>query len=275
MPRTLDRRAFIQLTDTVTTYAIENIAREWESTKQAVDQDELSATVEREHCQCEILLRYSLPCRHYLQDVYRNGQPIPRSLIHPRWWINSPVIQYTNWRPTINIMTLPISPPRNQVTHSAQRFLDFRETLSGEVKARADQAMVQVTDDVIRFARQAKEESLLPTEMPEKVKKPGWHKQLKAHDKTARRSMTLVEQLERSEVEQPPEVPPKLPLDGDDDDDDAVLVQDLEPPCSTASPALINKKRARKHTTVYREAFGDSQDDPTAGIKRGKAGGLL
>jgi hypothetical protein len=134
------------------------------------------------------------------------------------------------------------------VTHSAQKFLDFRDTLRGEVKARADQAMVQATEDIIRSAQQAEEESLLPTEMPEKVKKPGWHKQLKAHDKTTRRYMTMVEQLERDE--QPPEVPPKLPLD----DDDVVSVQDLAPPASTAPPALASKKRARKHTTTYREA---------------------
>jgi hypothetical protein len=83
-------------------------------------------------------------------------------------------------------------------------------------------------------------------------------------------------------------VPPKLPLDEDkdnavsvqedddgDDSDDVVPIQGLAPPSSTAPPALGSKKRQRKHTAVYREAFGDSQDDPTAGIKRGKAGGLL
>jgi hypothetical protein len=133
--------------------------------------------------------------------------------------------------------------------------------------------------------------------MPEKVKKPKWHKQLKAHDKTKRRLMTLVETLEREqqdEAEQHPEVPPKLPLDADDDDalsaqeeDDAVSVQqdddgndflgvqDLALPSSTAPPALGGRKRQRKHMTAYSEAFGDSQDDPTAGIKRSKAGGLL
>jgi hypothetical protein len=59
------------------------------------------------------------------------------------------------------------------------------------------------------------------------------------------------------------------------DDDDGDPMPDLVPPSSTAPPALRSKKRQRKHTTVYREAFGDSQDDPTAGIKRGRIGGLL
>jgi hypothetical protein len=55
-----------------------------------------------------------------------------------------------------------------------------------------------------------------------------------------------------------------------------VSLEDKLPPPSTA-PAIVkgSRKRPRKHTTVYREAFGDSQEDPTAGIKRGKAGGIL
>jgi hypothetical protein len=55
-----------------------------------------------------------------------------------------------------------------------------------------------------------------------------------------------------------------------------VSSEDELPPRSTA-PAIVegSRKRARKHTTAYREAFGDSQEDPTAGIKRGKSGGIL
>lgn len=48
------------------------------------------------------------------------------------------------------------------------------------------------------------------------------------------------------------------------------------PPSSTAPPIVEGSwKRPRKHTTAYRESFGDSQEDPTAGTKRGKAGGIL
>jgi hypothetical protein len=46
-------------------------------------------------------------------------------------------------------------------------------------------------------------------------------------------------------------------------------------PPSTAPPALRSKKRARKYTTAYKEAFRDSQEDPKAVIKRDKAVGLL
>jgi hypothetical protein len=81
--------------------------------------------------------------------------------------------------------------------------------------------------------------------------------------------------LEREETQQLSKLPLKLPLDNDDNEDNVVPTDNFAPPPLTAPPALASKKRARKHTTVYREAFTDSQDDPTVGIKRGKAGGLL
>jgi hypothetical protein len=63
-----------------------------------------------------------------------------------------------------------------------------------------DQAILQAINKVISLAQDAEKESLLPTKMPKKIKKPGWYKQLKAHDKTSRRFITLVEQLEREEI---------------------------------------------------------------------------
>jgi hypothetical protein len=55
-----------------------------------------------------------------------------------------------------------------------------------------------------------------------------------------------------------------------------IYSEDELPPLSTA-PAIIegSRKRPRKHTTIYREAFGDSQEDSTAKIKREKTGGIL
>lgn len=218
-------------------------------------------------CQCELLLRYGLPCRHYLQGPYRNGLPIPRSLYHPRWWIFGPIIQFSNWQPSINTTTLPISPPRNQVTQSAQKLIDLRDNLQGEVKARVDQAILQANAQVIRIAEQAQSEAGLLTKLPEQVKKPGWRRDFKDHDKTTRRAMTAVEAMERDEQRQWAEKDTAGPR---------VSLEDELPPPSTA-PATVegSRKRPRKHTTVYREAFGDSQEDPTAGIKRGRAGGIL
>lgn len=41
----------------------------------------------------KILLRYGLPYKYYLLQAYRIGQPIPRSLLHPRQQLDRPVIR--------------------------------------------------------------------------------------------------------------------------------------------------------------------------------------
>jgi hypothetical protein len=33
-------------------------------------------------------LRFSLPCKHHLLHACATGVPIPKSLFHPRWWLN-------------------------------------------------------------------------------------------------------------------------------------------------------------------------------------------
>ena len=53
-----------------------------------------------QNCRCELLHRFGLPCKHYLLRAFQQGQPIPRSLVHPRYWLRGPVIYSTNWRPT-------------------------------------------------------------------------------------------------------------------------------------------------------------------------------
>jgi hypothetical protein len=51
----------------------------------------------------------------------------------------------------------------------------------------------------MEIAQQAQREAALPTKLPEQVKKPGWRRDFKAHDKTTRRAMTAVEAMERDE----------------------------------------------------------------------------
>ncbi|KAF7503406.1 hypothetical protein GJ744_003889 [Endocarpon pusillum] len=143
-------------------------------------------------------------------------------------------------------------------------------SLQGEAKARVDQAILQANAQIAQLAEQVKKEAELPTKLPERVNKPGWRRNFKDHDKTTRRAMTAVEAMEkdeqRAEDEQRLEIASPGPL----------VPEDLLPPPSTA-PAIVesSRKRTRKHTTAYRETFGDSQEDPSAGIKRGRAGGIL
>jgi hypothetical protein len=88
------------------------------------------------------------------------------------------------------------------VTQSAQKLIDLRDNLQGEVKSRVNQAILQANVQVIRIAEQAQSEAGLLTKLPEQVKKPGWRRDFKNHDKTTRRAMTAVEAMERDEQRQ-------------------------------------------------------------------------
>ena len=62
---------------------------------------------------CGILNQFLLPCCHYLVRAYTTGEMIPRSLIHPRWWLNGPQINFFQWKPsyTDDILGLPSPSP--------------------------------------------------------------------------------------------------------------------------------------------------------------------
>src|SRR5271170_7392949 len=50
-------------------------------------------------CSCQLLLRYSLPCRHHLLQACQSGISLPKSLVHSRWWLKGPIIRYNRWVP--------------------------------------------------------------------------------------------------------------------------------------------------------------------------------
>jgi hypothetical protein len=90
-PRILDLQSFSALRGRVTEWAIIRIAVDWEACKQAVSTGNTEVIANTE-CSCELLLRFSLPCKHYLLRAYTTGTPIPTSLFHPRWWLSGPPI---------------------------------------------------------------------------------------------------------------------------------------------------------------------------------------
>ena len=139
MPRTLDLQAFSVCTGQITHYALEKIAKDWEACKQAVSTG-TTEVIANEECSCELLLRFSLPCKHHLLHAAQSGQLIPLSLFHPRWWLNGPPIAKTflPWKPYYSAPQAETytSQRANDVTNS---YLDVRMAgsgLTGLAKAR-------------------------------------------------------------------------------------------------------------------------------------------
>jgi MULE transposase domain len=197
--RTLDLRAFSSLIGQVTEYAMNRIADDWEACKQAVNagtHEELAL----EDCDCELLLRFSLPCKHHLLRACVAGTPIPRSLFHPRWWLNGPIISktFTPWKPHYHdsAPALPISQRLNDITTTGLQVLTARDGLTGLAKTRFDSQLIKTNKALLEFAGQVAQDDLLPTRLPDKVKKSKWAKPRKPHGKASARSYTGAEAAE-------------------------------------------------------------------------------
>ena len=210
LPRTLDLKAFALLADTISFYAISKLSPEWEITKKELNEGSLRP--EASPCsQCELILRYGLPCKHFLAMPYEDGAPIPRSLVHPRWWLNGDAIQTTGWTPSYRTFTLPlspsrhsnahppnlyISPRRNEITRLGLQAIEARDGLTGYARNRYDAAAVNAQQGLLQFAEELQKDDL-HTRMPDIVKNSGWNRRFKSHDKASRRLMTGAEAAER------------------------------------------------------------------------------
>jgi hypothetical protein len=89
--------AFKYLVCAVSTPAIRMIEREWLELQDLVLEGKSDKLGE---CECQILLRYSLPYKHYLLRACLSGEPLPKSLVHPRWWLKGPIIRQSAWAPS-------------------------------------------------------------------------------------------------------------------------------------------------------------------------------
>jgi hypothetical protein len=120
-PRSFDLQAYSLLIGQVTKFAMEKVTQDWEACKQAVSSG-ITEIIANEQCSCELLLRFSLPCKHHLLQAARTGQPIPVSLFHPRWRLNGPPItkSFTPWKPSYGISTEAAYESRraNEITSS-------------------------------------------------------------------------------------------------------------------------------------------------------------
>ena len=94
----LDMQAFKFLINAVSIKAIRLIEEEWIALHELV-QETGTTDLDLGPCGCQLLLRYSLPCKHYLFRACQTGEPLPKSLVHPRWWLKGPTIRHNRWVP--------------------------------------------------------------------------------------------------------------------------------------------------------------------------------
>jgi hypothetical protein len=138
-PRLLqsDPQAFRNLRCTITIYAAQKIEVEWKAVRDALITNE---DMGPSSCQFELLLRYGLPCKHVLQLAFESGDPILRSLIHPQYWLNGPIVHMKDWQPRYPKQA-PMDYMNNdilQISDSGQQLTKLRDTLNVEERSRFD-----------------------------------------------------------------------------------------------------------------------------------------
>ena len=130
----IDRHAFQLLTGTVSLYAISLIDRQWTKLKQLVGN---GGDIASWPCRCVLRQQWLLPCYHDLWKAYDTGIPLPKSLVHPRYWLAGHVHRSRDWAPSYEPITRHlISPKRARIESALQKLVELRDEFDGEERGR-------------------------------------------------------------------------------------------------------------------------------------------
>jgi hypothetical protein len=126
----LDMTVFKYLVCAVSTPAIRIIKKEWLELQNLILKNKDTKLGE---CEYQILLHYSLPCKYYLLRACLSGEPLPKSLVHPRWWLKGPTIRQSTWAPFYAMeQGLVLSPRRKNIYKAVQTAMEARARLRVE-----------------------------------------------------------------------------------------------------------------------------------------------
>jgi hypothetical protein len=182
--------AFQLLRNQVTIQAMKLLEAEWK----ALEVD-IAANRPLGDCHCQILLRYGIACKHYLKRIYERGQPIPRSLLHPRWWLQGPIIRFKEWRPQY--------PEEESIDYTAssastEDIWVIRNQLRSEEQTRFDRQLKASHEQLAEIARRHLAMQELPIGNPDPVPKRKYVVQTKTHGRADARGLTGSELADRA-----------------------------------------------------------------------------
>jgi len=267
----LDVKVFKSLIGNVTSFAIDKLHNEWKVITDHIAVTNEDTLARSPSCDCEILHRYSLPCKHFLLRVAQRGSPIPRSLLHPRWWLNGPVIRRgyegeQSWKPQYmeeieEELTLVISPRRKDVYRVMADVFEQRENLNTEERSRFDDQIMTTGERLNQAAKQHQHLASLPIGQPDPIPKRTWRKR-DAHGKADRRGLTAAEIAEQDLKSRERQKKKQRPATPEYAQEAAVAEAQIPAtPEQEPSATLANEedkgrgKRKRKLTEAYREAL--------------------
>jgi hypothetical protein len=174
--RTLNADTWSFLIGSVSKLALKLVKDEWAKMSEfAIEiNDDLP-----DSCECELLQRYGLPCKHHLLLGYQTGQPLPRLLLHPRWWLDGPPITVSNWQPSYGEQRQVVVSPKakeNDIAGAALQLIEARDDLGPEAQSRLDNTFIQTANTMLKAAQRNDTLDRLPIGTPDAVPKKTWRK---------------------------------------------------------------------------------------------------
>jgi hypothetical protein len=177
----------------ITNWAITAIALEWDDLCRLMANSE---SLQMGACECSMLLQFALPCVHHLYPYWVSGEPIPRSLCHPRWWLNGGPITTVNWGPSVAYSPTFRTEPRPIFSTSERRIIDLREELAPEQRLSFDRQRARrqelVDQQTLELAQaRLRQQRGVPILNPDPVRR-GQFIQARAHGRANARGLTAM-----------------------------------------------------------------------------------
>jgi hypothetical protein len=231
----LDMNAFRDLVNVVSIDAIRRIEKEWILLHELTDEAG-TTDINLEPCECELLLRFSLPCKHHLLQACQSGIPLPKSLVHPRWWLKGPTIRSDVWKPSYTQeQQLILSPKRKDIYKAIQDVMLVRDRLGPEEQSRFDSQYLKTQENAKTIAERHEDLSHIPIGIPDAIPKKTWRKK-KNHGKANAPGLTAAEasDKDRKEREKRTRIAGKTKATSEDvveeDDDNGIYTRDSPTP---------------------------------------------
>src|SRR6185437_13801253 len=161
---------FQQLVTKVTRFALIKIEEEWHRLQRLLVSNPNQDLGDCENC--VILHQFGIACKHYLYQIYLTGDPIPRSFLHPRWWLDGPPICVSSWTPTIptNHSETPSTAPSiagDNNSLATYEISAIRRELQPEERRRFDAQIAREEAKLINIGRQHLRLQAIPIQQPD------------------------------------------------------------------------------------------------------------
>jgi hypothetical protein len=153
----MNRQAFSLLVGSISLFAINLIHEQWK----------ILLTNTQKECTGSFRKQYLLPCSHDLQRAYNTGLPIPKSLVHPRWWVEGHTPTTAAWEPSYQAIE-PVIATSSEKTMDQEldNLMQTRQLLQGEYQRDFDTVLADVFEQATELGRQRQQQASLPLTLP-------------------------------------------------------------------------------------------------------------